>query len=69
MDSSGAEESYDKVLRSIPKETNLNVLLLCCTRYQGVRLKPLVVLLPLVADVKPPACVEVLLSGAACPYV
>ena len=32
--SSGVEESYDKVLRNVPKDTNLNVLLLCLARYQ-----------------------------------
>lgn len=69
MDPSRAEESYEKVLRSIPEETNLTVLLLCLARYQWLRLKPLVVLFPLVPDVKPPACVKVLLSRAACPYV
>lgn len=34
FDSSGAEESYDKVLRKILEEMNLNVLLLCLARYQ-----------------------------------
>lgn len=34
INSSGEEESYDRVLRNIPEERNFDVSLLCLARYQ-----------------------------------